>query len=142
MKELIVNLKISSKITLIDNGENSYFSKSYFERLYGLTDMAGRWVVPAIFSSIEQSEDMFIASTISKVGKQIYFVDKFGRVVFKNNKLNIINARGFKYGCSLIEVANIYDQSGKFLPWTYLANNCKWGLIDKKGNLLCSPKFN
>lgn len=141
MNNLVLGgLKIKSEDVLVDNGENGFWHKSWYETKYGLTNATGSWVISPIFEKISKSEDMYIASYLSKSEKRIYFINSNGKIAFNSN-LNIIDAKDFKHGCSLIQVADI-SKTNKSLPWTYVVNLCKWGLIDKSGNVLCQPSCN
>ncbi len=139
MENITQYLKIKGKDVLVDNGEQGFWNKSWYETRYGLVNSNGFFVIPPIFASISMSEDIFIASHISKGGKRIFFLDNTGKVIV-NNKYNIIDAKGFKNGYCLIQVADIIN-GGYDVPWTYVSNLCKWGLIDKKGNVIVSPKY-
>ena len=139
MNQLVETLKIETKDVLVDNGEQGFWNQSWYETRYGLMDSHGFWVVPAIFKDISQSEDMFIANYESKGGKKVFFITNTGKVI-KNNNLNIIEAKDFKHSCSIIHTADIFS-GGHNVPWTYVSNLCKWGLIDKKGNVVVPPIF-
>lgn len=139
MNQLVEKLKIEPKDVLVDNGENDFWHKSWYETRYGLMDSNGYFVVPAIFKDISVSEDMFIATYHSKGGKKIFFINQNGKVV-TNNAINIIDAKDFKNGCSIIQTADIFD-GGNNVPWTYVSNLCKWGLMDKFGNILVAPVY-
>lgn len=140
MENLMQYLKVKSKDVLVDNGEQGFWNKSWYETRYGLVNANGYFVVPPIFASIVTSENMFIASYSSKGGKRIFFLDNTGKVVV-NNRYNIIDAKGFKNGYCLIQTADLLN-GGYDVPWTYVSNLCKWGLIDKKGNVIVIPKYN
>ncbi len=139
MENLIQYLKIKGKDVLVDNGEQGFWNKSWYETRYGLVNPNGYFVVPPIFANITESENMFIASYSTKGGKRIFFLDNTGKIVV-NNKYNIIDTKGFKNGYCLIQTADLLN-GGYDVPWPYVSNLCKWGLIDKKGNILVSPKY-
>lgn len=139
MGDIVQYLKIKEKDVLVDNGEQGFWNKSWYERRYGLVNSNGHFVVPPIFKNIEMSDDMYIARFQSKSGNRLFFLDNTGKIVV-NNKYNIIDTKGFKNGYCLIQTADILN-GGYDVPWTYVSNLCKWGLIDKKGNVLVKPKY-
>lgn len=131
-------LYIKTKDVEVDNGENGFWYKSWYEVRYGLYNKNGEEIVPPVFTDISESEDMFIGIYARKGQKEIYFINNKGKIVETN--LNIIDAKDFKHGYSIIQVADLstYNRS---VPWTYVVNECKWGLIDKEGNVICKPTF-
>lgn len=130
---------IVSKEVYVDNGEQGYWYKGWYEVKYGLVNDDGEWVIPAMFNDIAYSEGMFIAKYKTDHCSKIYFINDKGQIPFKSN-LNIIEAKDYYYGYSLIQVADISEYSHS-VPWTYVIDQCKWGLIDKNGNVIEQPVY-
>lgn len=140
MNDIALNeLKIEMIDALVDNGKNGYWYRSWYENRYGLKDSQGNWVVRPLYADLYKSEDMYTAIYKGKHGKKILFFDKYGKLAF-NPDIEIIETRDFKNGCALVLVAGV-ESIDKSVPWTYVVNLCKWGLMDKNGNFIVEPKF-
>ena len=140
MNDIALNkLRIEMIDTLVDNGKDGYWYRSWYENRYGLMDNQGNWVVRPIYADLYKSEDMYTAIYKSKHGKKILFFNSYGKLAI-NPDIEIIEARDFKDGCALVLVAG-KSSVDKSVPWTYVVNLCKWGLVDKEGNFVVEPKF-
>lgn len=98
---------------------------------YGIINTSGKVVLPLSYSSISPWNDLLLV----KSGKKMGLVDRSGKAVLKPD-YSIISKTNC-YGKALIALGGKATANEKK---TYMAN-AKYGIIDRNGNILVTPKY-
>ena len=61
--------------TLVDNGKNGFWNKTWYENRYGLKDDNNNWIVDPIFFDIYESDNI----KIYNIGYKLFYVNKINK---------------------------------------------------------------
>lgn len=131
-------LEIDTKDVLVDNGEDGFWHKSWYEPKYGLKNCNGKWIVAPVFDEIKKTGGAYTASINKKSEKRLFLINANGKVCLLGS--NVLEVKAVSNGYYLFKTA----QKGAMrrdLPWTYVSNLCKWGLMDNNGNVVVNANF-